>query len=195
MRRTGSVDEGKLNALIKRIESVESENLKLRTEVGLLQQKLQHSLQRRQERPPVIGFTAYISQHLSSLGQQHTVVFDKTQSNFGNGYDNITGYFVAPETGVYVFFANIMSEDSTTGLDYIETEIVKNGNQIAEMYSGAQQAYDSSSNMAVAWLDKGDHVWVRVHGTWSNNFSIHCCFSTFSGFLIGNYVLDENIIG
>lgn len=149
---------------------------------------------RRQERLPAIGFTAYISQHLSSLGHQHTILFDKTKSNYGNAYDNLTGVFIAPQEGVYVFFSNIMSEASSD-LTYIETEIVKNGDQLAEMYSGAQQAFDSSSNMAVTKLNKGDHVWVRVHGSWSNNFKIHCCFSTFSGFLIGEYFLDENIVG
>ncbi|XP_045169963.2 complement C1q tumor necrosis factor-related protein 3-like [Mercenaria mercenaria] len=185
-----------LDSLLHRVENVEEENLKLKREVDLLrhQQKNGHSVFRRQEERPAIGFTAFISSHLTSLGNQNTILFDKTKSNFGNGFDNVTGYFVAPESGVYVFFANIMSEVSS-GLSYIETEIVKNGDQLAEMYSGAKDAFDSSSNMAVTSLKKGDHVWVRVHGSWSNNFSIHCCFSTFSGFLIGQDELTENIIG
>jgi len=88
-----------------------------------------------------------------------------------------------------------MSE-SGNGNENIETEIVKNGGeQLAEMYSGGSASFDSTSNMAVTSLEKGDHVWVRVHVAWSSNFAVHCCFSTFSGFLIGYYETDVLPIG
>lgn len=147
---------------------------------------------RRQLGGSVLGFSAKISSHLNGLGSRHTIVFDSVISNYGNAYDNMTGYFKAPEPGVYAFFANIMSE-AGDGNEYIETEIVQNGNQIAEMYSGGSTYFDSTSNMAVVSLEEGDHVWVRVHGGWSSNFAIHCCFSTFSGFLLGYYE-DASVI-
>lgn len=148
----------------------------------------------RRQNGNMIGFTSKISAHLNGLGSQHTIIFDSVQTNYGNAYDNTTGYFKAPETGIYAFFSNIMSE-SGNGNEYIETEIVKNGDQIAEMYSGGSALYDSTSNMAVTSLNEGDHVWVRVHGGWSSNFAIHCCFSTFSGFLLGYYEGDVFPIG
>ena len=132
-----------------------------------------------------LGFTARISSHLTGLDTARSIIFDSVQSNYGNGYNNVTGQFKAPEAGIYVFFANIMSE-SGGGNEYIETEIVKNGGeQLAEMYSGGSALFDSTSNMAVTSLDEGDVVWVRVHGGFSSNFAIHCCFSSFSGFVIG----------
>ncbi|XP_060558290.1 complement C1q-like protein 2 [Ruditapes philippinarum] len=193
----GDTDTRKaVDALIKRVENVELENMKLKKEIKLLRQQNQngHFRNRRQEGQAKIAFTATVSSHLKSLAHHNVIVFDRTGSNFGNGYDNVTGYFIAPESGVYVFYANIMSEVGN-GLTYIETEIVKNGSQLAEMYSGATNSHDSSSNMAVTSLQKGEHVWVRVHGAWSNNFSIHCCFSTFSGFLLARDEWSENIIG
>ena len=98
------------------------------------------------------------------------------------------GTFIAPVPGTYQFFTTIMSENNN---DYIETEIVKNGSQLVEMYSGGSTGYDSSSNMVNVYLQKGDHVWVRVHGAYSNTFKIHGGFSTFSGYLLR---MDEDAL-
>jgi len=151
---------------------------------------------RRQEGRPVVAFTAKVASHLTSLGPQEKVPFASVVTNIGNTFNNATSVFTAPEDGAYVFFANIMSE-SGHGNEFIETEIVVIGNgvQLAEMYSGGSTFYDSTSNMAVATLKQGDKVWVRVHGSWSSNYAIHCCFSTFTGFMLGYIDNTDMVIG
>ena len=146
------------------------------------------SFRRQTSFPSDIGFTAIISHHLSSLSARSPIVFDSLISNIGSGYDVQTGTFIAPVPGTYQFFTTIMSENSN---DYIETEIVKNGSQLVELYSGGSTGHDSSSNMVIVYLQKGDHVWVRVHGANSNTFKIHGGFSTFSGYLLR---MDEDAL-
>ena len=135
--------------------------------------------------PEEVGFTARLSTHLKSLGKDRPIRFDYVVSNIGSAYDIITGVFIAPVPGTYMFYTTVMSEYNN---EFIETEIVKNGAQLVELYSGAPNGFDSSGNMVIVPLNKGDHVWVKVHGANSNTFSIHGGFSTFSGFLLR---LDE----
>ena len=73
--------------------------------------------------------------------------------------------------------------------------IVKNCNEnhLAEMYSGGSTFYDSTSDIAVTTLKRGNEVWVRVHGSWSSSYAIHCCFSTFTGFMLG-YIDNTDIM-
>jgi len=45
-------------------------------------------------------------------------------------------------------------------------------------------------------LAEGDEVWVHLHGSWSSDRSVHCCWSTFSGFLLGDALPDvPGIVG
>ncbi|KAH3726309.1 hypothetical protein DPMN_053178 [Dreissena polymorpha] len=62
------------------------------------------------------------------------------------------------------------------------------------MYSGGSSSFDSTSNFVITPLLEGDRVWVRVQGQWSSNFAIHCCFSTSSGYLVGQNGGSNNVI-
>ncbi|WAR21426.1 C1QT4-like protein [Mya arenaria] len=94
------------------------------------------------------------------------------------GADIAAGVFYVPRNGTYVFYVNILSEYN----NMIETQLVVNGQSLALMYSGAGHFHGAGSNMAIAHLTAGDNVWVRLHGHWSSDRSVHCCWSTFSGF-------------
>ena len=50
-----------------------------------------------------IAFTAYLDHDLNNLGTDQVLPFNKVLLNDGQGYNNYTGTFVAPVSGVYSF--------------------------------------------------------------------------------------------
>ena len=128
-----------------------------------------------------VGFSARVSQHLTNLAANQRIVFGTLVSNIGNYYNNLTGIFYAPVSGTYMFYVNILAEPG----HYIETELLANGNLLAEIYSGGAVKYDGpGSNLVIVHLAQGDQVWVKVHVAYSSNMAVHCCWSTFSGYLL-----------
>ena len=128
-----------------------------------------------------VGFSARVSRHMTNLAADQPIVFGKTLTNIGHYYNNTTGVFYTPVSGTYMFFVNILSEANS----FIETELLVNGNVLAELYSGGERYNGAGSNLVIAHLAKGDNVWVKVHGIYgSSNMAVHCCWSTFSGYLL-----------
>ena len=74
---------------------------------------------------------------------------------------------------------HILSEPN----NYIETELVVNGHPLAEIFSGGK-FNGPGSNLVIAQLTQGDNVWTRLHSGESSNMAVHCCWSTFSGYLL-----------
>ena len=133
-----------------------------------------------------VGFSARVSNHATSLKANQRIIFGTLVSNIGNYYSNQTGIFYAPVDGTYMFYVNILSEAG----HFIETELVANSTfQLAELYSGGGKFHGAGSNLVVVHLAQGDQVWVRVHVAFSSDMAVHCCWSTFSG-----YLLREGII-
>ena len=60
------------------------------------------------------------------------IVFDKVNSNVGNGYDNTTGIFTTPRNGTYTFTLVTMSN---SGDQY--TWITVNGNRLSKTYGAS----------------------------------------------------------
>ncbi|XP_033741446.1 uncharacterized protein LOC117328158 [Pecten maximus] len=131
------------------------------------------------------AFSAQTSQHDVSLVTHQTVLFQHVILNEGSVYDNLTGVFTCPESGVYHFSVTIMVFFN----EQVETELVVNGNQVMVNYAAGNQRYNQGTNSVLVRLDFGDRVWVRIY----NNPSIHTDgairihgygWSTFTGFLI-----------
>ncbi|VDI67487.1 Hypothetical predicted protein [Mytilus galloprovincialis] len=57
---------------------------------------------------PIIAFHAYLSKTETDPGHHHTIIFDSILANSGNGYNNHTGAFIAPETGLYAFAFSVV---------------------------------------------------------------------------------------
>lgn len=86
--------------------------------------------------------------------QGDTFVFKNVLTNFGNGYDNKTGVFTAPMSGVYVFTLRVCVNDGKS--IYYE---IKQGKE--SILKGRQ--YKTSSRMCTAavafsYLKTGDSV-------------------------------------
>ena len=129
---------------------------------------------------------------MKNLTAHQPIVFGSVLTNIGHYYNNTTGVFYVPVDGTYQFFVNILSEADNS----IETELVLNGNQIAEIYSGAGKFHGAGSNLVIVRLHQGDNVWVKVHAAYSTDMAIHCCWSTFSGVLLREVATQQGqIIG
>lgn len=90
--------------------------------------------------------------------------------------------FFVPRNGTYLFYVNILSESG----NFIETELVANGQRLGLMYSGSGTYHGAGSNMVIVNLSTGDNVWVRIHSNYTSDGGLHCCWSTFSGFQLAD---------
>lgn len=109
-----------------------------------------------------VAFYAYMSQNIkiSSLNVNKKLVYDRIETNVGNGYHVTTGYFVAPEDGVYAFQVTTVAKDkSCCTVELVKNEVVKDVG-----WADAMSHYDraSSSTFTVLNLKEGDIVKVRV---------------------------------
>ncbi|XP_052792043.1 uncharacterized protein LOC128226192 [Mya arenaria] len=133
-----------------------------------------------------VAFSAQLSTDTLELGLHHMIPFDVAITNEGGAFDTTLSVFTCPVNGIYTF----MCAQTSLRNDYIQLEIVINGNSVAEMYaagatSGSGHGYDQGFNSVIRRCNTGDRVWVRVHnhdGTALNRYG-----SSFSGFL--NWIL------
>ncbi|XP_062586796.1 C1q-related factor-like [Saccostrea cucullata] len=131
-----------------------------------------------------IAFYAYMSNNIqvNTLSKHKIFVYDRVETNIGNGYDVKSGKFTVPESGVYVIHTTIVSYDRSWGV----IELVKNGvvKDMALADSGSHDDRDSSSTLTILNLKKGDVVYTRVgpsHGGKYLESNVYARMS-FSGF-------------
>jgi hypothetical protein len=87
-----------------------------------------------------------------------TIVFDHVITNLGDGYDNTTGVFTVPTTGLYIFSWTIEAYGRLT-----ESILLVNGKQEGLSRAHEQSSYyDTTTSFAVLNLTVSDKVWVKV---------------------------------
>lgn len=111
-----------------------------------------------------------------------TFVYDRVETNVGNGYDVRSGNFTAPENGVYVFHISTTSYDKS----HCSVEVVKNG-QVKDITWADSMNHDDRAvaySMTILSLTKGDIVLARVGVTHGGNYleSNQYTRMSFSGF-------------
>eukprot|EP00105_Crassostrea_gigas_P041857 XP_019926005.1 PREDICTED: complement C1q-like protein 4 isoform X2 [Crassostrea gigas] len=131
-----------------------------------------------------VAFFAYMSQsiQINAISKYMTFVYDRVETNVGNGYDVRSGNFTAPENGVYVFHTSTTSYDKSV----CSVEVVKNG-QIKDITLADSGQHDDravASSMTILSLTKGDIVLARVGTAQSGNYleSNQYTRMSFSGF-------------
>ncbi|XP_060589214.1 complement C1q tumor necrosis factor-related protein 3-like isoform X3 [Ruditapes philippinarum] len=127
-----------------------------------------------------IAFSAQLSIHLSNIPIGTTINFDKVHVNDGAAYNNKTGVFIAPETGVYMF-AYFIGHGRTAGQAWVTLK--HNGQKINSAVTDTFHLNEDlqGGNMAILKLDVGDRVWIESFH--SNNAYLDGpnAFSSFTG--------------
>ena len=102
------------------------------------------------------------------------------------GYNNATGIFTAPLSGIYFFSCSVL--DHTTGGNHgdfmLHAEMVKNGVVMARVFAHATSVYrDQGAQTIIVQVDKGDEIWVK--GIDNNNLGLGGeLYTTFSGYML-----------
>ncbi|CAG2247599.1 unnamed protein product [Mytilus edulis] len=138
-----------------------------------------------------IAFSAYLS-HLDNgpaVGKLREIVFDKIETNLGNGYDTYSGTFRAPKDGVYVFTWTIFVHGGGSGGNgEVWTELVINGQIHGSLHADTETASDddSSTGFVIKVLNKDDIVFIRTSNMAVPQGTLHSNYMrwTFSGWLI-----------
>ena len=128
-----------------------------------------------------IAFSTLMNSNIVDPHDNKIFVFDNIIVNSGNAYNKNNGMFTAPVKGIYAFFATVLTFSGKS----LESQIVRNGRMLCNIYSGDNTFDGSGSNMAITYLEVGDAVWVRIHDIYHDTgVTVDGPFTTFSGFLL-----------
>lgn len=124
-----------------------------------------------------VGFTAYPAT-MRSYDEGDIIYFDTVISNYGGGFDPLTGVFECPYTGFYMFYVSVTAEVEENADMNIHLENTGDLVQVMPNFSD----YDSASNSAFIECLEGQRVYVRS-GSPNFNFGGNKR-NSFSGFLV-----------
>ncbi|XP_061196060.1 uncharacterized protein LOC133204352 [Saccostrea echinata] len=139
------------------------------------------------------AFYVYYSTNFKSFAKGQTFIFDTVLTNVGNGYNERTGIFIAPTSGVYAFSWTLhaagvhMSGESG---QYGEMGAVLKQNSIirGSIVADTEREYneDAATGFVILNLAAGDEVKIvsKFDGQGSMYSSDQMGRTTFSGFLI-----------
>lgn len=114
--------------------------------------------------------------------------FETTITDVGAGYNNQTGIFVVPITGIYLISSSLMDYHSTdvslTGDVMVRGEIVHNQKVVGRVFARAETTRrDQGANTVFVLANEGDQIFVRVVD--NDDLGLGgMLYSTFSGFLM-----------
>ena len=113
-----------------------------------------------------------------------TIRFTEVLVNYGSHYDVDTSLFVCQDTGLYVFFANIMSAHGSS----VWFSIVKDGQVRGKGYTGSGPGYNSGIDVGIYTCIPRTQISVKCHYRSPNQY-VHSAHSFFGGFRIA---VDSN---
>ncbi|XP_063415273.1 complement C1q-like protein 4 [Mytilus trossulus] len=115
-----------------------------------------------------VAFSAYLSKPFdgSTFGTLREIVYDKLESNIGHAYNNYTGTFVAPVSGVYAFTWSIYvagKPDSNGNQGELVVELVVNAKIVGITHADTESFNDddSATGFVIKSLSAGDSVLTR----------------------------------
>ncbi|CAG2203646.1 unnamed protein product [Mytilus edulis] len=120
-----------------------------------------------------VAFSSYISEdsansQSASMANRDIILFDKTEANYGVGYNTSTGKFIAPSSGVYGFTWTFCVDSRTTdggALNYGEygTELLTGNSVIGVLHTDTEMIGDDacSTGFVIKYVSEGTEVYVR----------------------------------
>ena len=125
----------------------------------------------------LVAFTADLSKTVITT-KEGSLVCDHVLTNIGNGYNKETGVFTAPVEGTYLFLLTLAADCKNSAST--AKALIMLGDRIIGI------AYCKGSNWstghAVAEIDSGEKVWLKVDG--DAKYSFGESWTTFSGMLL-----------
>ncbi|XP_052769576.1 complement C1q-like protein 4 [Mya arenaria] len=113
-----------------------------------------------------IAFTSQVSPRVvRHMHDGDGVIFDRVLLNAGGGYNNATGSFTVPLSGIYLFAVSVFDHMATaaTGNAKIHAEIVQNNSTIGRVFAHADMHNrDQGAETVIVTVNTGDVIWVRV---------------------------------
>ena len=91
-----------------------------------------------------------------TVGQK--LQYDTVVVNLGNSFDEASGFFRAPVSGVYIFSVTSCSKDTDWGI----LNIVKDREVIGQVRSGDDKYYDCNSEVTTSYVEVNSAVWVEM---------------------------------
>ncbi|XP_045157709.2 complement C1q-like protein 3 [Mercenaria mercenaria] len=132
-----------------------------------------------------VAFTAGISpRSVDHLKHQDTIKFETVITDISGGYNNQSGVFVAPVSGIYMFSCSLMDDLEEHGL-MLHAEIVQNQRVLGRIFAHAEanNHRDQGAQTVFTYINQGDKVWVRTIDNQNLGLGGEL-YSTFSGYLL-----------
>ncbi|CAG2240495.1 C1QL [Mytilus edulis] len=149
----------------KKIESREKENKEIRSisEDGRNYRRITTptatSASMQVTNPMAISFTASLSKTIT-LGSGQAIAYDMIMENCGNAYNEHSGHFTAPVSGIYLVSAGIVAEPGKR----VAIDFFLNGTfMLVTMYVDARSisSFAYSFKTFPIFLRKGDNIWLQ----------------------------------
>ncbi|XP_045187958.2 complement C1q-like protein 3 isoform X2 [Mercenaria mercenaria] len=126
------------------------------------------------------AITPYVVDHLKS---QEIVKFETIITSIGGGYNNQSGVFVVPVSGIYMISCSLLDDDRT-GL-MVHGEIVQDHRVLGRVFAHTEsRSYrDQGTQTVFTHAHAGDQIWVRVKDNADLGLGGEL-YSSFSGYLL-----------
>ncbi|KAL2081077.1 hypothetical protein ACEWY4_022930 [Coilia grayii] len=184
----GASESGDIDLLVQKYirTELESENVESRLQ-AIVETTLLPFKQRR-----AVAFTAALQPpsgdkdgygHIGPFSEEVTLIHQKVLTNVGEAYNNTSGVFTAPVSGVYFFTFTTYSWVKNKN---IGVKLMKNNDEVLLIWENQDSGdnEDYASNSVVLELEVGDTVYMRLPEGFCVGASIRANIHTFSGFLL-----------
>ncbi|XP_059357515.1 cerebellin 10 isoform X1 [Carassius carassius] len=184
---------GKIKIMKTRMESMENEMERLKTENAAQAKELEtmrgttNDVKNKvddlikQNEVSKVAFSVSLSSSNGPHSSLHTLIYKHIFLNTGDAYDTNTGIFTAPMKGVYAF--RVFSKAYGSPDKAVVAGLFRNGQHEISTYARQDGGFIGSSNGVSLFLEKGDKVCVNLYpGYWIFDNEHH--HSTFSGHLL-----------